>query len=490
MKDRAAEQLIGDYLQRATRRLWGRERGTVREELESHIRTRIAAHRLAGLCAADAVRRTLAELGEPEVVNDGMARLYVIPAAIGTGLRVAFRQFRTRRLESLLIVFALALGVGVITAVAAFLGISDQAEGLLKAPLSSREIMVLPAANDGSAFSGPDARLVMRTGRTEESAVSFTLADLEEFRASAPTVAYAYTRKPDLIASPSAAASNSFLTDAFTAFGVTPDFFAAAGIELEVGSFFSSSDYQEGRPLLLLTRETLAQRRVTGDPVGQPFFAGRLMPEFTILGVVKDSTNVRRDAGYYPIDPKERHTYLYFAVDDPRLVPQARAELQAYAQQRWGDSVVISAQPRLRQLTDVQRLGAWVVAAFASVGLLVASLNIMNLMLARMLKGSRALGILRSLGASRAAIRKQILTESGLLGALGGVTGIGVGYLLLLAYNRNLETASGGVLQGVAFSPLAVVLGVSLAIAASLLFGLYPAFRASSLRIVEVLGES
>jgi ABC-type antimicrobial peptide transport system permease subunit len=45
-------------------------------------------------------------------------------------------------------------------------------------------------------------------------------------------------------------------------------------------------------------------------------------------------------------------------------------------------------------------------------------------------------------------------------------------------------------LQGVAFSPLAVVLGVFLAVTASLLFGLYPAFRASTLRIVEVLGES
>ena len=77
------------YLQRATRGLWGRRRGEVREELAAHIEERVMSYRLAGLGEAEAVERTLREMGEPGEVSVGMTKLYTAPWVAGSGILAA-----------------------------------------------------------------------------------------------------------------------------------------------------------------------------------------------------------------------------------------------------------------------------------------------------------------------------------------------------------------------------------------------------------------
>lgn len=77
------------YLQRATRGLWGRRRREVREELAAHLAERVTAYRIAGLSEHDATDRALTELGSPRVVSAGMARLYTLPTVMGSSLAAA-----------------------------------------------------------------------------------------------------------------------------------------------------------------------------------------------------------------------------------------------------------------------------------------------------------------------------------------------------------------------------------------------------------------
>lgn len=77
------------YLRRATRRLWGRRRLEVREELAAHLEGRVTAYRVAGLTEQDAVEKALAELGSPQLVNTGMERLYTLPTVLGSGAAFA-----------------------------------------------------------------------------------------------------------------------------------------------------------------------------------------------------------------------------------------------------------------------------------------------------------------------------------------------------------------------------------------------------------------
>ncbi len=80
---------VEQYLKRATRGLWGRRRREVREELEAHISERITVHRIAGLSEKNAVERTLSEIGKPEEVNVGMAKIYTVPWVAGSGVFLA-----------------------------------------------------------------------------------------------------------------------------------------------------------------------------------------------------------------------------------------------------------------------------------------------------------------------------------------------------------------------------------------------------------------
>ncbi len=135
------------------------------------------------------------------------------------------------------------------------------------------------------------------------------------------------------------------------------------------------------------------------------------------------------------------------------------------------------------------RLISIVIAAFASTALVAASLNIMNLMLARVLKRSHDIGIQRSLGATANTIIWRFLSEAVLLGILGGLLGVAAGYGLHKVYENYQKTFYGEGFGYVAtgFSPVAALIGFGVALAVSVIFGLYPAIRASRLRIIDAL---
>ncbi len=80
---------VETYLRRATRGLWGKKRLEVREELEAHLQERVMAYRIGGLGETDAVKKALAELGKPQEVSLGMARLYTFPTLLGSGAALA-----------------------------------------------------------------------------------------------------------------------------------------------------------------------------------------------------------------------------------------------------------------------------------------------------------------------------------------------------------------------------------------------------------------
>ena len=80
---------VEQYLRSATRGLWGRKRGEVREELAAHIEERTMAFRLAGLSEEDATERVLSELGHPREVSVGMTKLYTAPWVAGSGILAA-----------------------------------------------------------------------------------------------------------------------------------------------------------------------------------------------------------------------------------------------------------------------------------------------------------------------------------------------------------------------------------------------------------------
>ncbi len=484
---------IGHYLAAATKGLWGRERAVVREELEAHIESRVAAHLLAGMSEEAAVEATLAELGASKSVGSDMARVYAPQVVIGAAARGAWRQLWTRLVESLLIVVALALGVGVIVAVASFLDIERQIAGLMSLPLEAREISI-QSIEIGEIFQTGDTLGAVRVGVAGSRQVVFGPSDLDEIRASVPAADHVYGKVENYMRTgeEDPYIGNYMTQNRYHTVAVTEDFLSAADVTLLEGSLLTTSDMAAERTVMVVRREAVELLEITGDPIGQQVFMDNLVPPHTIVGVVDTDSLGQRIFGYSPYRSVSTGPmrFVYLAVDDPRDLQAVREQVASYVSAKWGDSVSVTTQPYLTRYGRQQRVLAFAIAGFASLGLLVASLNVMNLMLARVLRRQSFVGVRRSLGATRSDIRNELILEGTLLGVLGGVIGAVVGAGLLSAYNNSLGTVNLALNIGVAFSWTSVVLGFLLAIIASLVFTLYPASVAARHTIVVALRET
>ncbi|HPN37849.1 MAG TPA: FtsX-like permease family protein, partial [Melioribacteraceae bacterium] len=134
----------------------------------------------------------------------------------------------------------------------------------------------------------------------------------------------------------------------------------------------------------------------------------------------------------------------------------------------------------LKQINDITsgvRIGAIVIAGIA---LLAAGIGIMNIMLVSVTERTKEIGIRKAIGAKRSNILFQFLIESIVLSLFGGVIGIFLGVLV-----GNL---AGSALNAVATIPIdSVMFGVGLCVFIGVLFGTYPAYKASNLDPIEAL---
>ncbi len=121
----------------------------------------------------------------------------------------------------------------------------------------------------------------------------------------------------------------------------------------------------------------------------------------------------------------------------------------------------------------------------AVISLVVGGINVMNIMLVSVNERTREIGIRRAVGAPRAQVLAQFLAESTLTAGLGGVLGVGGGVGLTWIATRILAKMAGGWTFHVV--PWAPPLALGAAILVGIVFGIYPAWRASRLHPVEAL---
>jgi putative ABC transport system permease protein len=134
----------------------------------------------------------------------------------------------------------------------------------------------------------------------------------------------------------------------------------------------------------------------------------------------------------------------------------------------------------LAQQEHIQQIFTYVMVAIAAISLLVGGIGIMNIVLATVMERTREIGVRRSIGARRRDILRQFLIESVVISLSGGVLGIAFGFVLswLIAEVAEWKTIVTTVSVAVAF-------GVSAAV--GVIFGIYPAMKASQINPIEAL---
>ena len=127
-----------------------------------------------------------------------------------------------------------------------------------------------------------------------------------------------------------------------------------------------------------------------------------------------------------------------------------------------------------------QSIFTYVMVAIAAISLLVGGIGIMNIVLATVLERTREIGVRRAIGAKRGDIVRQFLLESVLISIGGGMVGIGFGYFLAWLIARAAEWKT-------IVTPSSIVIACGVSILVGVVFGIYPARKASRIDPIEAL---
>ena len=292
---------------------------------------------------------------------------------------------------------------------------------------------------------------------------------------------------------------------------VSPNYLSVFGAAPVLGRDFLPNEDQPGHDHVILLSYGLWQRSFGSDPsiVGRTVRLNRedylvigVMPEnFRLLGFVPQAwTPLTLTAADRATDArKDRSLYLFARLAPGVTLDQARAQLRILADQDQKDFPAIESHwgASARMLGDFLiysfgiRSGLSVMMAVVAFVLLIACANVAGLLLTRAISRQKELAIRMSLGASRARVVRQLLTEGVVIALLGG----SVGLLLALAGIRILH-AGLNFNDAVSAVPLTLdrnvlVFAAAISLASAILSSIAPALKAARTEInTDLKGES
>jgi putative ABC transport system permease protein len=243
------------------------------------------------------------------------------------------------------------------------------------------------------------------------------------------------------------------------------------------------------------------------DPIGQTLHVGLYW--FTVVGVLENASAIKDSGGedinnqvFVPLKTAQARYGDTSYTRQSGSAEMVKLELDSVAIQMTDADLVIPAAARmeqylkrthprkdydlmvpmelLRQKAATQRIFAIVMASIAGISLLIGGIGIMNIMLANVYDRRKEIGMRRALGATRKDIISQFVLEASTLTTLGGLAGVGVGYLLAVVISRYAGWPT-------MLTPAGVIMSVSLATLTGLVFGLWPARQAALISPIVAL---
>ena len=279
--------------------------------------------------------------------------------------------------------------------------------------------------------------------------------------------------------------------------GVSTDFQTIRDWPVATGLFFSDSDQRAMRKVAVLGY-TVAQNLYSGeDPVGQQIQL-RDVP-FKIIGVLApkgqqfggqdqdDVVIVPYTTAQARLNNNVRIGMILASTSSPEDIPAAMQEMRAIMRESHkiadgeDDDFTIRNQDELAEVAQgTTKVMSALLAAVASISLLVGGIGIMNIMLVSVTERTREIGIRMAIGARGSDVMTQFLVESVVLSLFGGLIGIVLGFIGAAVLGRltgwNTITPPGAVLMAVGFSA-----------AVGVFFGFYPARQAAALNPIQAL---
>ena len=400
--------------------------------------------------------------------------------------RIAVRALRVNKLRSALTMLGIVIGVGAVIAMVA-VGSGAQARVAEQIQsLGANVIIIWPGTvNQGGVRLGAGAQATL----SEDDAWAIQ-RDIQLVQVVAP-----YVRG-------NAQVVYSNLNWATGILGVTPEYFPARDWEVISGRQLTQEEV-DGASKVALVGQTVA-RNLFGDddPLGQVIRIKKV--PFTIVGLMdRKGQNTwgqdQDDQILIPLSTAKTKVLggnqvkgravgaISIKVREAALMKEAEQEIRELIRQRHRIQPFQDDDFNLRNLSEVlesqeaaSRVLTTLLAAIASVSLLVGGIGIMNIMLVSVTERTREIGLRMAVGARGRDILTQFLVEAVTLSLIGGAIGVGFGLLAshAIAYFAEWRTL---------LQLEAILLAFSFSAAVGIFFGFYPARKAAGLNPIDAL---
>jgi putative ABC transport system permease protein len=403
-------------------------------------------------------------------------------------LGLAVRGFSRHRMRALLTALGIIIGVGAFITMVA---IGSGASAKVSQQIAAMGTNMLVAQGGASNVGG------VRGGASSSGSAALVDEDVEAIQRQVPAVRFA---APMVTTQAQAVWGGANWATSIT--GTTPDYLDIRGWAVESGEFFTMQDVQSAAKVCVLGRTVAEQLFGDDDPVGE-FVRVRTL-SCQVLGVLAKKgqsqmgqdqddailmpyTTVRRklfNAGGAQANALSR---ILMAATGADTTKTAQRDVQALLRQRHHTNEGDPDDPNVRDLSEFAKVAeettrttTLLLASIAAVSLVVGGIGIMNIMLVSVTERTREIGIRMAIGARGRDILAQFLLEAIVLTAAGGVIGMALGTISA----RALAEAMG---WPALLNMESYVMSFAFSTVVGVLFGFYPALRASRLDPIEAL---
>src|SRR6266478_5364664 len=457
------------------------------DQLRAHLKDEVAKYVAAGVPRGEAERRARLALGGLEQIKEECREsrgTYLLDTII-QDLRYAVRVLRKSPGFTAVAIFTLALGIGANSAIFGLAGSTLFRALPFREPERLVHVWTTDAAGDLHTPSPAEYLALQKNSKSFEQVTGAGWSDFfyEDGQSTG---------------------------ESLSGFLITPNWLPTLGIQPFLGRNFVDGEQVPGRDAVVFLSFGCWHTRFHSDPhiAGKQINLNRR--PVTIVGVLPQSLGpYYQDIDVFAplvldsyIETGNVRSGMIRVQVTARLAPgvtldQARSETEVIAQQLKGPRATADQSGHLvvedfaemfrhpGPTTQNARRGMWMTAGAAGVVLLIACANVASLLLARGVKRQREVAVRAALGCSRGRMIRQLLTESALLFACGGLLGL----IVVQWSNEIITKAASGLVRGAYLQFDARVLTVTLvaSLLTALFFGMIPALHAIRVNVNDTL---
>ena len=384
--------------------------------------------------------------------------------------KMAIKSIISKKGRSILTMLGVIIGVGAVIAAVAY------AQGTTK------------NITDSIASRGTNLVQIMITGRGSNRNVTYD--QLKEFAEKNNDIIGGVA--PSITSQGATIKYGAHSMSSTTVLGTTPEYATINSRGVTSGRYILNTDVDQRQRVAVIGSAVVNELFEGKDPLGKKIKINGYI--FTVVGVLETiaSGQTRTDDDYavIPVTVAQRigrntaiRNFSVEAVEteDVSTVVTKLEEFLYSVYRNENSYLVMNSEQMLQTLSEVTGTMMALLGGIAAISLVVGGIGIMNIMLVSVTERTREIGIRKAIGAKRKNILIQFLIEAVVVTGLGGLLGIALGVLVIKFIFGGFNIVP----EAYSIPWMAISFGISLAV--GVVFGMFPALKASNLNPIEAL---